>query len=197
MISRSWHFFPARGRGGRRSRQHNDSSLLRDLSSLLAHLCHTSIVQAHGSFGAPHMRVQGEIFRDFDPPAPPEARQHYAHRPPSAPTRPKRAPRATGTGTRAVGALGTRPSTLRRHSGAHARLCAVATYPQYPPRPGATGAPRRTQPGWRPRGRQQRGRQRRHGRWRGRRRGRQGRKGRRRERRRRERRLMAGPLGGG
>ena len=133
MISRSWHFFPARGRGGRAVPAAQGSSLRRDFSTLVAHLYHTGIVQAYGSFWAPHMQTQGEIFRDSGPPSPPEARQHYAHRPPSAPTRHKRAPRATGTGTRAVGALGTRPSTLRRHSGAHARLAPSPPTPSTPP----------------------------------------------------------------
>ena len=42
-----------------------------------------------------------------------------------------------------MGALKTRPSTLGRHSGAHARLRAVATYPQYPPNDLKPGAPAR------------------------------------------------------
>ena len=158
MISRSWHFFPARGRGGRAVSQAQYSSIRRDFSSLVAHLCHTGIVQAYGSFGAPHMRIHGEISRDSAPPAPPEARQHYAHRPPSAPTRPKRAPQATGPGTRAAGVLGTRPSTPGRHTGANARLRAVAASTPPPPGtplPGTAGAPRLTRAGWRPRGRRQ------------------------------------------
>ena len=134
MISRSWHFFPTRGRGGRAVPQAQYSSLRRDFGSLVVHLCRAGIVQAYGSFGAPHMRIQGEIYRDSAPPAPPEGRQHYCHRPPSAPTHPKRAPHATGPGARAAGALGTRPSTPGRHSGANARLRAVAA--STPPPPG-------------------------------------------------------------
>ena len=89
------------------------------------------------------MQAHGEIFRDFAPPAPPEARQHYGHRPPSTPTRPKRAPQATGPGTRAVGALGTRPITPGRRSGAHTRPRAVATAPTAPLVPPLARARRR------------------------------------------------------